>query len=345
MCNIAGYVGERDAAPILIDMIRRQEGMNGGYYSGIATIHEGKIYYAKLTGDVDRLIALTNAAALPGHIGIVHSRTKSGGGDEWAHPFVGMREGEVKLAYVANGSAGCFASRNEEYSRLADELCAEGFPMSARIVLDEKCYLTLSDGTSVHMSDVMCQLILKYMTEGLPTDAAMTEAFCRRPSAIVGLALDPREPDTVFFSRINCPMMVAFAPHGAYLGTSAMDFPSDAGAPTALPACASGRVRACDYSAAPYREPPIDVPQIDARLYAKAYALVSEMLGESAYTWPEISSRVRTLFEGAPCTPHALLSYEVLRALRNDRRLHEEVRRTDGVRADLSAPQTYFSLS
>ena len=31
MCNIAGYVGERRAAPILIDMLRREEGLDAGY--------------------------------------------------------------------------------------------------------------------------------------------------------------------------------------------------------------------------------------------------------------------------------------------------------------------------
>ena len=105
MCNIAGYVGngKKEAAPILLEMLRAQEGYAGGYYTGIATIHEGKMYYAKLTGDVQRLIDETDAASLPGSIGIIHSRSKSGGSDEWAHPFVGSRDGEAKIAYVANG--------------------------------------------------------------------------------------------------------------------------------------------------------------------------------------------------------------------------------------------------
>lgn len=81
MCNIAGYVGTKRAAPILIDMIKREEGLDGGFYTGIATIHEGKIYYAKLTGDADKLVAMTNAPSLPGTVGIIHSRTQSGGGD------------------------------------------------------------------------------------------------------------------------------------------------------------------------------------------------------------------------------------------------------------------------
>ena len=40
MCNIAGYVGARRVAPILIDMIRIQEGLNGGFYTGLA-VHDG----------------------------------------------------------------------------------------------------------------------------------------------------------------------------------------------------------------------------------------------------------------------------------------------------------------
>lgn len=51
MCNIAGYVGTKQAAPILLDLIEKQEGLAAGYYTGIATYHEGKIYYQKLVGD------------------------------------------------------------------------------------------------------------------------------------------------------------------------------------------------------------------------------------------------------------------------------------------------------
>ena len=51
MCNIAGYVGERDAAPILNEMLRAEEGIDAGFYTGLATVDEGKIYYRKVCGD------------------------------------------------------------------------------------------------------------------------------------------------------------------------------------------------------------------------------------------------------------------------------------------------------
>ncbi|MBQ6824951.1 MAG: hypothetical protein IJP27_09880 [Clostridia bacterium] len=74
MCNIAGYIGSRPAAPILLEMLKKQEGLAGGYYTGIATLHQGKIYCTKLVGDVDALIRETEAANLPGTGGIIHSR-------------------------------------------------------------------------------------------------------------------------------------------------------------------------------------------------------------------------------------------------------------------------------
>ena len=126
MCNIAGYVGTRPAAPILLEMMRRQEGLCGGYYSGIATIHEGKMYYAKLTGDIPRLEALTNAARLPGTVGIIHSRSNSGGGDNWSHPFVTVKNGQVRQAYVANGAAGFFEPERLRAAVLTETLLAQG---------------------------------------------------------------------------------------------------------------------------------------------------------------------------------------------------------------------------
>ena len=56
MCNIAGYIGKKQAAPILLDLLRRQECYDGGAGTGIATIHEGKLYFRKVLGDVETLL-------------------------------------------------------------------------------------------------------------------------------------------------------------------------------------------------------------------------------------------------------------------------------------------------
>ena len=57
MCNIAGYIGDESAAPILLEMTERQQGFAGGYSTGIATICDGELYSAKVVGDVSTLKA------------------------------------------------------------------------------------------------------------------------------------------------------------------------------------------------------------------------------------------------------------------------------------------------
>ena len=76
MCIIAGYSGNKNAAPILIEMMKKEEFVDGGLSTGIATIHEGKLYYRKVVGDVDTLLRETDALSLPGTTGIIHSRYK-----------------------------------------------------------------------------------------------------------------------------------------------------------------------------------------------------------------------------------------------------------------------------
>ena len=40
MCNIAGYAGGKQAVPILLEMLRRQQPYDGDMSTGVATIHE-----------------------------------------------------------------------------------------------------------------------------------------------------------------------------------------------------------------------------------------------------------------------------------------------------------------
>ncbi len=344
MCNIAGYVGQRRAAPILLEMIRRQEGMAGGYYSGLATIHEGKIYYAKLTGDFDRLVANTVAAELPGNIGIIHTRSKSGGGDPWAHPFIGRRGGEAEMAYVANGMGGCFAVNDQQYVGLADELEAEGYHMDSRTPEERPGYPKMSDGMTAHMSDVMCQLIMREYDGGVCGQAAMEGAFCRMPNEIVGLSLFRREPDRIAWARINMPMSVAFCGHGAYLATSPTAFPADAGAPTLLPACGSGYVTAGSYEARPFDAPPCRVAELTADTVAAAYSAVCRAFEAEEQTVGKLKKAVKPCFEPADCDQSAAAVYSILYALQKQGRLSIESRRVAGAREDLDAPRFYMTL-
>ncbi|MBQ9777309.1 MAG: hypothetical protein IJW22_00140 [Clostridia bacterium] len=345
MCNIAGYVGERDAAPILIKMIKQQEGFNGGYYTGIATLHEGKLYYEKLTGDTDYLTSHTRAASLPGKIGIIHSRTRSGGGDEWAHPFVGMHGDAPFCAYVANGGVGCYKGCAQEYNEMAQALLDEGYPLASQIQIDPPAYTQLRDGSSVHMSDVMCQMILRQMEKEPDPATAMANAFCEMPSEIVGLLLSLDAPDRIIYSRFNMPMSVAFAAHGAYLASSPLAFPADAREHALLMANSSGYVFRDRFTTLPMQAPPMPVAAITADLRARAYHAAIKTLKEKEMTYAEVSRLVISpLFEEEAPRPVAALTYDTLLALKKRGLLKERLEMREGVFPHLTAPKVMLSI-
>ena len=121
MCVIAGYAGSRLAAPVIIAMIERQEGLAGGFYAGMAVVEPDSLHWRKVVGVMADLRKQTDAERLPGCVGVAHSRSKSGGDAEWAHPFVACFD---SVAYVANGSDGVWKdhpSRKEIPNRLARE--------------------------------------------------------------------------------------------------------------------------------------------------------------------------------------------------------------------------------
>lgn len=344
MCNIAGYVGSKPAAPILIDMMRREEGWNAGFYTGIATIHKGKIHYAKLTGDLNHLLENTDAAYLPGTIGVIHSRTASGGGDEWSHPFAGEVNGEIITAYVANGSRGCFSPRTSEATAIATELEQSSWRFRSRESSSIGLYPSLPDGGSAHMSDVMAQLITRNIVRGEDPSTAMDSAFCEMPSEIVGLLLSLAKPDCIAWSRINMPMFVGFAGHGAYLASTPQAFPADAGEPTLLPANSGGYIYPNHFTAAPYRNPPGTVAPITPQLIAKGFKMVEQELKESPKTMPQLNQKVKGLFDTADCVPSAALIYQILHGLEREGRLSIAIETRPGMRHNLTAPLFYASL-
>ena len=342
MCNIAGYVGTKSAAPILLEMMKKQEGFAGGYYSGLATLHNGKIYYAKLTGDVDRLTALTEAAKLPGTIGIIHSRSNGGGGDEWAHPFIGGRNGEARLAYVANGSVGCFADRKLSFNVISNELLDEGYRLDSRIQIESDKYQSLRDGSKVHMSDVMAQLIARNLEQGNSGAKAMESAFCTMPSEIVGLMLEPQAADHISYARINMPMMVAHAEHGTYLASTVFAIPEDGGNAELLPANSFGQIGQGTVVSEPMKNPPATVALMTPQVKSLAEERLAAALKDGPKTFSELGQIAKACFGAGDCCETPPLVYRILWEMKE--RLCFDLRRVEGAFAQLDAPKFYISL-
>jgi glucosamine--fructose-6-phosphate aminotransferase (isomerizing) len=119
MCGIVGYVGDREAAPIMLDGLHRLE-YRGYDSAGAAVIDGGKIVLKKAKGEVRELDAITDLGrGLPGKIGIGHTRWATHGQptDVNAHPHA-SRGG--KIAAVHNGII-------ENYAPLREELITKGF--------------------------------------------------------------------------------------------------------------------------------------------------------------------------------------------------------------------------
>ncbi len=331
----------------------REEGFDAGFYTGIATIHEGKIYYAKVLGDTRSLIENTDALNLPDNIGIAHSRPGLvDQGREWAHPFIGYKENVPEIAYIANGGVGYFSHLRKQHNVIADSLLGEGYPFPSRVQTDSPAYCKLSDGSTVHMSDVMCNLILRNMDSGDAEQDAMEKAFCEMPSEIVGLMLSVTEPEKIFFSRINKPMFLSFSSDGAYLASTAMAFPDNVeGEPQLLPAQSSGYVQQNAFFSRPFIAPPAKVAKIDAKTYHDAYELICDALSKeklsfynpvSGFDLP--TSLLKPIFEESDCQQTATLSYSVLYALKREGKLNIEKTELKCPNSGRVAPHFLLSL-
>ena len=227
MCNIAGYIGKREATPILLEMMRREEGFAGGYYTGM-TVHNGcDLVTEKVMGGLDRLLAETPCRTMRGTCGFIHSRSRSGGGPEWGQPFL---SGDGRSSLIANGTAGWFLTPEMKKKRCDAVLSleADGYTFGSRSQGVVGNYPALADGTAVHSTDVMCQYLTRLIDRGMSPAAAMSEMMNELPCEAVVLLMRRECPDSIFVTRLNYPMTVGIAEDGdVYLATTRMAFPED----------------------------------------------------------------------------------------------------------------------
>jgi len=103
MCGIVGYVGHREAEPVLLEGLRRLE-YRGYDSAGVATLASGRLHVRKKAGRVAELTAALRERAAPGRVGIGHTRWATHGGpsDRNAHPHT-AGEGHRRVAVVHNG--------------------------------------------------------------------------------------------------------------------------------------------------------------------------------------------------------------------------------------------------
>ncbi|MDA8715262.1 glutamine--fructose-6-phosphate transaminase (isomerizing) [Flavobacteriales bacterium] len=117
MCGIVGYIGTKDAYPILIKGLKRLE-YRGYDSAGVALLHDGDLNVHKCKGKVADLEAFSENKNLSGSIGIGHTRWATHGppNDVNAHPHV---SGDGKLSLIHNGII-------ENYDVIKENLLSRG---------------------------------------------------------------------------------------------------------------------------------------------------------------------------------------------------------------------------
>ena len=118
MCGIVGYVGRSEAAPILLDGLRRLE-YRGYDSAGVAIVDGDRVETRKCAGRIAALAKLMTKKPASGSFGISHTRWATHGkvNDENAHPHF---DASGKIALVHNGVIENYQALKEQLNRDGD---------------------------------------------------------------------------------------------------------------------------------------------------------------------------------------------------------------------------------
>ena len=192
MCGIVGYVGPRDAAPILIEGLRRLE-YRGYDSAGIAVVTGAReVFIEKKAGKLNNLTDHLNGDAPAGHPGIGHTRWATHGqpNDTNAHPHTDCTG---HLALIHNGII-------ENYAEIKTRLVAEGHRF-----------------TSETDTEVLAHLIETKYTGDLVEAVRLALNDVRGAYAIGVMHTD--HPDRIVGARMNVPLIVGLGDGEGFLAS------------------------------------------------------------------------------------------------------------------------------
>ncbi len=192
MCGIVGYIGEKQAAPVILDGLSKLE-YRGYDSAGIAVFGGEGINYKKSIGRLKVLENLTRGGAdMPGCCGIGHTRWATHGvpSNENAHPHFNQKE---TISVVHNGII-------ENYLQL-------------KKFLEKKGYVFVSETDT----EVLAHL-LDYYYKGNPMEAIFRMLRRVEGSYALGI-LFAEHPDTLFAARKDSPLIVGQNEEGCFIAS------------------------------------------------------------------------------------------------------------------------------
>ncbi len=182
MCGIVGYIGGKDAFPILIKGLQRLE--YRGYDSAGIALLNGTLNIYKCKGKVNDLIAYTEGKNISGNVGIGHTRWATHGApnDINAHPH---QSGNRDIAIIHNGII-------ENYATIKAELLKRGHEFE-----------TETD------TEVMVHLIEEIQDkENVPLEEAVRIALRYVVGAYAIVVFSKKEPTKLVAARKSSPLVV-----------------------------------------------------------------------------------------------------------------------------------------
>ena len=195
MCGIVGYIGYREAEPILINGLKRLE-YRGYDSAGIAILNE-KLQVYKTKGKVADLENLIDGKDLHGTIGMAHTRWATHGepSDINAHPHFSQND---ELALIHNGII-------ENYTVIRDYLIQYGYQFRSN-----------TD------TEVLIQLI-HYIkkTSGFNLVQAVQAALNHVIGAWAIVVMDKNNPDTLIAARKGSPLVIGIGNDEFFLASDA----------------------------------------------------------------------------------------------------------------------------
>ena len=196
MCGIVGYIGYRDAFPVVIKGLKRLE-YRGYDSAGVALLNDRELKVFKKQGKVAELEKFTEGTDLSSNVGIGHTRWATHGepSDRNAHPHYSS---DGKLAIIHNGII-------ENYGSLKKELINKGHSFQSDT--DTEVLVHFIEDIKRH--------------ENCSLEEAVRLALTKVVGAYAIVVMNEDEPDTLVAARNSSPLVIGIGKKEFFLASDA----------------------------------------------------------------------------------------------------------------------------
>ncbi len=200
MCGIVGYVGSREAKPLLLEGLRRLE-YRGYDSAGIALREDDSLEYVRAVGNLSNLVAAAGPNGSHSCHGLGHTRWATHGGvtERNAHPLTGCEP--HRMAIVLNGII-------ENYMELREQLAERGHTLT---------------------SETDAEVVVHLLEEAYEGDLAqaLSRVYRKLEGHFSIVAIHHDQPDVLVGVRHQTPLVIGLGEGENFLASSIAAFLSE----------------------------------------------------------------------------------------------------------------------